>query len=243
MKFVTSSLSKLQSTIFIMQKSIKDLRILLDKNSEDSSFNIISSITDIKGNIIYANQKFCEISKYEETELLGKNHRILNSGHHPKTFFKTMWKTIGNGNVWDGEIRNKAKDGSYYWVYSIIFPVFDVHNKITQYFSIRVPIDEKKKLDEQREKRIRRLEKILFKISHEVRQPVTQILGVSDLLKETQLNQDELRMLIEGMKESADLLNLYTRELNQYVHKMKNEEYELLLAASENPDGSYFTNL
>jgi hypothetical protein len=66
---------------------------------------------------------------------------------------------------------------------------------------------------------------------------------VSDLLKETQLNQDELRMLIEGMKESADLLNLYTRELNQYVHKMKNEEYELLLAASENPDGSYFTNL
>ncbi len=243
MKFVTSLLSKLQSTIFIMQKSIKDLRILLDKNSEDSSFNIISSITDIKGNIIYANQKFCEISKYEEAELLGKNHRILNSGHHPKTFFKTMWKTIGNGNVWDGEIRNKAKDGSYYWVYSIIFPVFDAHNKITQYFSIRVPIDEKKKLDEQREKRIRRLEKILFKISHEVRQPVTQILGVSDLLKETQLNQEELRMLIEGMKESADLLNLYTRELNQYVHKMKNEEYELLLAACENPDGSYFTNL
>lgn len=219
-----------------MQKNIKDLRILLDKNSDDINFNIISSITDKKGTILYANQKFCEISKYREEDLIGQNHRILNSRYHSREFFKGMWETIGNGNVWDGEVRNKAKDGSFYWVYSIIFPVFDENNTIIQYFSIRVPIDEKRKQEEQREKRIRRLEKILFKISHEVRQPVTQILGVSDLLNDTQLNQEELRILINGMKKSAALLNLYTRELNQYVHNMKNEEYELLLSACEPQD-------
>ncbi|WP_177733746.1 PAS domain-containing protein [Flavobacterium inviolabile] len=219
-----------------MQKNIKDLRILLDKNSDDINFNIISSITDKKGTILYANQKFCEISKYREEDLIGQNHRILNSRYHSREFFKEMWETIGNGNVWDGEVRNKAKDGSFYWVYSIIFPVFDENNAIIQYFSIRVPIDEKRKQEEQREKRIRRLEKILFKISHEVRQPVTQILGVSDLLNDTQLNQEELRILINGMKKSAALLNLYTRELNQYVHNMKNEEYELLLSACEPQD-------
>lgn len=97
----------------------------------------IVSVTDVKGNIIYANEKFCVVSKYTLEELIGKNHRILNSGYHPPEFFKTLWKTILSGKHWRGQIRNKAKDGSYYWVDSVITPVFDENKQISQFLSIR----------------------------------------------------------------------------------------------------------
>lgn len=97
----------------------------------------IVSITNLQGDIIYANQKFIDISKYSSAELLGKNHRIINSGHHPKEFFRDMWQNIHAGRSWRGEIKNKAKDGSYYWVDTIITPIADKTGTIFQYLSIR----------------------------------------------------------------------------------------------------------
>lgn len=106
--------------------------------------NWILAFTDVKGVITYANDKFCELSKYSEEELLGQTHSIINSGYHPPQFFKWMYKTITNGEVWKGEIRNQAKDGSFYWVETIIVPFSNEEGQIYQYVSIRNDITEKK---------------------------------------------------------------------------------------------------
>lgn len=100
--------------------------------------------TDAEGTITYVNDKFVEISKFEKEELIGQNHRILNSGEHPKEFFKAMWKTISSGTPWRGNIKNKAKDGSYYWVDSIISPIVE-DGKVREYISFRFDITKAKR--------------------------------------------------------------------------------------------------
>lgn len=97
--------------------------------SEDILFAInqasIIAITDTNGIIKYVNQKFCELSKYSSSELIGSTHSILNSGYHSKEFFDCLWSTIGQGKVWEGEIKNKAKDGTFYWLKATIVPLLD----------------------------------------------------------------------------------------------------------------------
>ncbi len=104
----------------------------------------IVAITDPTGNIIEVNDKFCEISKYSRAELIGKNHRVINSGYHSKEFFSKMWQTILSGQKWEGEIRNRAKDGTYYWVHTHIVPFLNSDGSIKEFVSIRYDITERK---------------------------------------------------------------------------------------------------
>ena len=108
----------------------------------------IISATDIKGTIVYANEQFTRVSGYSEAELVGQNHRILKSGHHPAAFFKEMWRTIARGKLWRGEIKNQAKDGSAYWVDSVIVPFKDNRGKIQGYTSARIDITQRKLAEE-----------------------------------------------------------------------------------------------
>lgn len=110
-------------------------------------FSIVAR-TDAKGKIIQANKAFCRISQYSESELIGKDHRIVNSGHHSKEFFTDMWKCIKEGRNWRGEIKNKAKDGSYYWVDTIIIPIRDTQGELVEVLSFRYEITALKKMQE-----------------------------------------------------------------------------------------------
>ncbi|MEA5427530.1 PAS domain S-box protein [Arcicella lustrica] len=186
--------------------------------------SIICSVTDTKGVIVYVNKKFCEVSKYQEEELIGENHRILNANYHAGTFFKEMWQTISAGEMWRNEVKSIAKDGTYFWQDSIILPVFDENRNIIQYFSIRIPIDERKKAEEERERRIKDLEGLLFKISHEVRHPVTLMLGICNLFDDVSLSQEELATFINGIKHAAERLDIYTREITEVLSKLRDKE-------------------
>ena len=104
-------------------------------------------IADVQGKITYANENFCKISKYSREELVGSDHRIVNSGFHPKEFFADLWRTISSGKIWEGEILNKAKDGTPYWVESNIVPLFNEDGGIKEYLAIRKDISVRKKLE------------------------------------------------------------------------------------------------
>jgi len=127
--------------------ALKKLNLNISEFEELLFDHSIVGITDEEGTIIYANKNFCKISKYTADELLGNNHRMIKSDHHDNEFFSKMWTTISAGKVWEGEVKNKAKDGTFYWVKTVIIPITD-DDGIKNYVAIRTDVTKEKEIQQ-----------------------------------------------------------------------------------------------
>lgn len=196
-------------------KELADMKFALDEAA-------IVAITDAQGRIIYVNDTFCELSKYSREELLGQDHRIINSGYHPKTFFKQLWTTIGKGQVWKGEVMNRAKDGSYYWVDTTIVPFLDEADKRPyQYIAIRKDItylkrieDELRVLNEGLEARVQERTAELEASNQELAKTLTR-LQESERMRETFVSAitHDLRTPLVAERRALDILEAQRHHL------------------------------
>lgn len=195
-------------------KELRDLKFALDVST-------IVAITDVRGTITWVNDRFCQISKYSREELMGQNHRIVNSGHHPASFFKEMWATIGRGKVWSADIQNRAKDGSRYWVATTIVPFLDERGAPYQYLSLRHEITARKQAEDALVEANRRILEEQAKlvqaeklssigllasgVAHEINNPLSGVLGCLKALRERQQMSESRReeyfeTVLEGLE-------------------------------------------
>lgn len=208
------------------EEQVRLLRELqFERNSLDE--HAIVSVTDFKGDIVYANDKFAEISQYSREELLGLNHRLVKSDEHNDLFYKNLWETITSGDVWHGILKNQAKDGSYYWVASTIVPFLDENGRPVRYVSIRTDITQQKVLEQKYElamtevlveKKVavranRAKSDFLASMSHELRTPLNAILGFSQLIQLdtehpiSEEHKEDLGYIISSGKHLLSLIN------------------------------------
>lgn len=193
----------------MMNDTVKQLK--QEKEEKDNvlkalDMSAITAITDKDGNITYANKKFEQISKYTKEELIGKNHRILKSGYHPDSFFDDLWATISKGDVWYGVVKNVAKDGSIYWVNTVITPFLDENGDPKQFMAIRMDMTKQKALEEELAHSLKQIEatqkekeEFVAMITHDLKQPLVPISGNAQML-----NNPKMGELNEMQKECVD---------------------------------------
>jgi PAS domain S-box-containing protein len=184
--FVTAISIAMLLLIIYVKKSLLAKQFLAQSNLKRALVESSDvAITDKKGIITFANERFCNSSKYSEDELIGKNHRILKSGYHSQEFYTNMWDTITSGEVWHDEIQNKAKDGTIYWNDMVIVPFFDKNKEIQEYVAIRRDITEKLNLREKliKAERISSIGHLASRMAHDIRNPLNVIGAAFEILK------------------------------------------------------------
>jgi PAS domain S-box-containing protein len=191
--------------------AMKQTQVELEYQKMAIDHSAIVAATDAKGDIIYENDKFCKVSKYSREELMGQNHRLLKSEYHSKEFFVDMWKTISSGKIWRGEVCNKAKDGSHYWVYTTIIPYLDENGKIHRYQAIRFEITKRKALEAENQRYTEKLEEI-----------------VEERTQELTFKSNLLHEMNEELLQQNDKLEAKNRYIQQSINYAKRIQEALL---------------
>ena len=191
---------------------LEEIRFALDQAA-------IVAVTDQRGVINYANDKFCEISKYSREELIGQDHRIVNSGFHSKEFMRDLWRTIAQGRVWRGEIRNRAKDGSCYWVDTTIVPFLDERGHPRQYLAIRSEITKRKLAESQlmAQAALTQLGQLAAVVAHEVRNPLAGVRASLEVLDSRLQPPPKEHEVIRAMIERLDVLNAKVEDIMRFA--------------------------
>lgn len=199
---MSSSLSNfrqnLEDKVKVRTKELNNSNRLLKQQEFAQDQHSIVGITDVRGTITFVNDRFCEVSGYSREELLGKNHRILNSKKQGKIYWREMFNTITSGNVWRDEVCNIAKDGHEYWVDTTIVPFFGENGRPSSYIAIRTDISELKQTElslkeakETAEQANQTKSEFLANMSHEIRTPMNGVIGMTNLLLDTPLSQEQ----------------------------------------------------
>ncbi|MEO5339964.1 MAG: response regulator [Magnetococcus sp. MYC-9] len=197
------------------QDELKSIQQELEFQKRALDEHAIVSATDARGNITYVNDKFVAISGYARDELLGKNHRMVKSDEHSPEFYRDLWKTITCGSPWHGEVKNLARDGSFYWVRATIVPFLNEKGKPFKYISIRTDVTAMKMLEsslivakEQAESAVRAKSDFLANMSHEIRTPMNAIIGLSHLCLQTQLTTRQKDYIYKVHGSATSLLRI-----------------------------------
>jgi len=195
---------------------LEQLRYALDQAA-------IVAITDHHGIITDVNDKFCEISGYAREELLGQDHRIVNSSYHPPEFMRDLWRTIAQGRVWRGEIRNRAKSGAFYWVDTTIVPFLDDHGKPRQYLAIRYEITARKQAETllREQAALAQLGQLAAVVAHEVRNPLAGIRGSLQVIEAGLPREASERPVIGSIIKRIDQLGRSMEHLLLYARPQR----------------------
>lgn len=177
--------------------------------------NIMLSVTDEAGIILYVNKKFCAVTQYREDELLDKNHNLLNAGHHPKSFFADMWNTVTAGNTWKGEIKNKCKNGQYYWADAVIVPT-QGENNTTEYLCMAVLVTQRKEAETA-------LTDAAFILSHKIRQPFVNMQALLTFIMLEDMPIDEIKGMAKLMQAELTKIDDLTRQMALDLHSYRQQ--------------------